>query len=62
MTVFQRQNNVSLLTLNQRRNLTLKQRWFWVDTKINFVSGGVLLFHWSYGLTARKFAKRIGPS
>ena len=33
MTVFQRRNNVSLSTLNQRRNLTLKQRWFWVDSK-----------------------------
>ena len=30
---FQRRNNVSLSTLNQRRNLTLKQRGFWVDTK-----------------------------
>ena len=26
ITVFQRQNNVSFSTLNQRRNLTLKQR------------------------------------
>ena len=33
ITVFQRRNNVSLSTLNQRRNLTLKQRWFWVDSK-----------------------------
>ena len=33
ITVFQRRNNVSLSTLNQRRDLTLKQRWFWVDTK-----------------------------
>ena len=33
MTVFQRRNNVSLSTLNQRRNLTLKQRWFWVDSQ-----------------------------
>ena len=33
MTVFQRRSNVSLSTLNQRRNLTLKQRWFWVDSK-----------------------------
>ena len=33
VTVFQRRNNVILSTLNQRRNLTLKQRWFWVDTK-----------------------------
>ena len=33
MTVFQRRNNVSLSTLNQRRNLTLKQPWFWVDSK-----------------------------
>ena len=33
MTVFQRRNNVSLSTLSQRRNLTLKQRWFWVDSK-----------------------------
>ena len=24
-------------TLKQRQNLTLKQRWFWVDTKTNFV-------------------------
>ena len=33
MAVFQRRNNVSLSTLNQRRNLTLKQPWFWVDSK-----------------------------
>ena len=33
MAVFQRRNNVSLSTLNQRRNLTLKKRWFWVDSK-----------------------------
>ena len=32
-TVFQRQNNVVLSTLNQRRNLTLKKSWIWVDTK-----------------------------
>ena len=36
ITLFQRWNNVILSTLNQRRNLTLKQRWFWVDTK-NFL-------------------------
>ena len=33
MIVFQRGSNVSLSTLNRRRNLTLKQRWFWVDSK-----------------------------
>ena len=33
ITVFQRWNNVILSTLNQCRNLTLKQRWFWVDIK-----------------------------
>ena len=33
ITVSQRRNNVSLSTLNQRRNLMLKQRWFWVDSK-----------------------------
>ena len=33
MTVFQRRNNVSLSTLNERRKLTVKQRWFWVDSK-----------------------------
>ena len=33
MAVFQRRNNVSLTTSNQRRNLTLKKRWFWVDSK-----------------------------
>ena len=33
MTVFQCRNNVSLSTLNQRRSLMLKQRWFWVDSK-----------------------------
>ena len=38
VTVFQRRNNISLSTLNQRRNLTLKQRWFWVDTKNIFCS------------------------
>ena len=26
-----------LSTLKQRQNLMLKQRWFWVDTKTNFV-------------------------
>ena len=36
ITVFQLRNSVSLSTLNQRRNLTLKQRWFWVDSKNNF--------------------------
>ena len=33
INVFQRRNNISLSTINQRRNLTLKQRWFWVDYK-----------------------------
>ena len=28
ITEFKRQNNVSLSTQNQRRNLTLEQRWF----------------------------------
>ena len=58
MTVFQRQNNVSLLTINQRRNLTLKKRSFSLDTKTNFLSGRVL-FHSNYGLTACNFAKRF---
>ena len=31
--VLQRRNNVTLSTLNQRWNLTLKQRWFWVTLK-----------------------------
>ena len=43
VTVFQRRNNVSLSTLNQRRNLTLKQRWFWVDTKNIFCSDIMML-------------------
>ena len=33
MTVFQRRNKVSLSTLNPRRNLMLKQLWFWVDSR-----------------------------
>ena len=33
MTVFQRRNKVSLSTLNPRRNLMLKQRCFWVDSR-----------------------------
>ena len=33
MSVFQHRNNVSLSTLNQRQNLTLKQCGFWVDSK-----------------------------
>ena len=37
ITVFQRQNNVILSTLNQRWNLALKQRWFWVDTENRFI-------------------------
>ena len=37
MTVFQRRNNISLSALNQRQNLSLKQRLFWFDTKIIFV-------------------------
>ena len=42
-TVFQRRNNVSLSTLNQRRNLTLKQRWFWVDSKKQTSSDNMML-------------------
>ena len=37
ITVFQRRNNIILPTLKQHQNLTLKQQWFWVDTKTNFV-------------------------
>ena len=37
ITVFDFRNNDSLSTLNQRQNLTLKQRWFWAGTKTNFV-------------------------
>ena len=33
MTVFQHRNNVILSKLNQRQNLTLKQRCFWVDNE-----------------------------
>ena len=32
-TVFERRNNVNLSKLNQRRNLTLKQHWFWIVSK-----------------------------
>ena len=35
--VFQRWHKIILSTLSQCRNLTLKQQWFWVDTKTNFV-------------------------
>ena len=42
-TVFQRRNNVCLSTLNQRRNLTLKQRWFWVDSKKQICSYNMML-------------------
>ena len=38
ITVFQSRNNVSLSMLNQRRNLMLKQRWFWVNSKTQFCS------------------------
>ena len=38
IAVFERRNNVSLSTLNQRRSLTLKQCWFWVDCKTQFCS------------------------
>ena len=37
ITVFQRRKNVIWSTLYQRGNFTLKQHWFWVDTKNNFV-------------------------
>ena len=37
ITIFQLRNNVSLPTFNQRQNLTLKQRWFWVDDENIFV-------------------------
>ena len=37
ITLFQRRNNVSLSLLNQRQNLKLKQRRFWVDHKNIFV-------------------------
>ena len=48
ITVFQRRNNVSLSILNQRQNLKLKQRWFWVDHKNIFALSYVLLkFRWA---------------
>ena len=37
IAVFQPQSNVILSTLKQYQSLTLKQRWFWIDTKPNFV-------------------------
>ena len=37
ITVFQRRNNVILSTLNQRWNLTLKQRWICVQTENKFI-------------------------
>ena len=36
-SAFERWNIIMLSTLKQRQNLMLKQRWFWVDTKTNFV-------------------------
>ena len=46
MTVFQRRNNVSLSTLNERQSLTLKQRWFWVHHKniFAFMSSTLLVY------------------
>ena len=38
ISVFERRNNVTLSTLNQRRSFPLKQRWFWVDSKTQFCS------------------------
>ena len=37
ITVSQRRDNFILSTLKQLQNSMLKQRWFWVDTKRNFV-------------------------
>ena len=42
ITIFQHWNNVSLSTLNQRWNLTLKH-WFWVGSKKQFCSYIILL-------------------
>ena len=46
------------MSVNQLRNLTLKKSSFSLDTKTNFLSGGVL-FHSNYGLAACNFVKRI---
>ena len=37
ITVFQCHNYGILSTLKQRQNFMLEQRWFWLDTKTNFV-------------------------
>ena len=36
--VLQRRNNTCLSTLYQRQKWTLKQSWFWVDSKTQFCS------------------------
>ena len=36
-SAFERRNIIILSTRKQRQNLMLKQRWFWVGTKTNFV-------------------------
>ena len=38
ITVFECRSNVTLSTLNQRRNFKLRQRWFWVGSKNQFCS------------------------
>ena len=54
ITVFHRRNNVSLTTLNQRRNLTLKQRWLWVDSKTQFCSYFTMLEKWTLYINVEK--------
>ena len=61
VTVFQRRNNVSLSTLNQRRNLTLKQRWFWVGTK-NIFCSYIMILKKLKSLYQRWKGKRISTS
>ena len=46
--VFQRRNSVSLSALNQRRNLTLKQRWFCVDSKKQTCSYTMMLENFKF--------------
>ena len=52
ITVFERRNNVTLPTLNQRRCFTMKQRGFWVDSKKQFRSY-IMMFEKSKSLYQR---------
>ena len=60
--VFQRRSIASFSMLNQRRNLMLKQRRFWIDSKAQFCSYLTMLEKWKLYINVEKITASQHPN